>query len=490
MKLDFATLNAMRQRNPAWRLLCSDHAPLVLSFLHQVFVQPNVRSMEAETMAEALEDCLYTVRQQVGSTAFPRSAREYLEDWASPDKEWLRKFYKPGTENAVFDLTPATEKALSWLEQLAERNFVGTESRLRTLFDLLQQMNEGTQSDPEQRLTDLRQRRQELDAEIARIENGTVTLLDDTSIKERFTQFARMARDLLADFREVEHNFRRLDRNVRERVALWDGTKGALLDDILAQHDLINNSDQGRSFQAFWNFLMSSSRQEELSRNLEHILSLPVIAALNPDPRLRRIHYDWLEAGEHTQRTVAQLSQRLRQFLDNQTRQETRRIMEILHNIETRALTARSFMQQTPPDDAFIELDAMSTTPDLIMERPLYTPPLPTILHIDPMPNTGMEDADPTALYKQVIIDRTRLSTHIQAALEKTSRISLATLLQRYPLQQGLSELVAYLQLSSERFESRIDEKTYDHVSWQTFLADGSLITRSATLQRVVFVRS
>ena len=41
MALDFTTLNSMRQHNPAWRLLCSDHAPLILSFLHQVFVRPH-----------------------------------------------------------------------------------------------------------------------------------------------------------------------------------------------------------------------------------------------------------------------------------------------------------------------------------------------------------------------------------------------------------------------------------------------------------------
>lgn len=490
MALDFTTLNSMRQHNPAWRLLCSDHAPLILSFLHQVFVRPNVRSLKAEDMAEALEDTLYALRQQMEDTAFPRTARDYLEDWASPDKGWLRKFYQHGTENAVFDMTPATEKALSWLEQLAERSFVGTESRLRTLFDLLRQMNEGTQSDPEQRLADLRQRRDEIDAEIARIQSGDVSLMDDTGIKERFSQFTRMARDLLADFREVEHNFRRLDRAVRERVALWDGTKGALLDEILTQHDLINNSDQGRSFQAFWNFLMSSSRQEELSQQLDHILSLPVIAALHPDPRLRRIHYDWLEAGDHTQRTVAQLSHRLRQFLDDQSRQETRRIMDILHNIEARALAARSYLPDCPPDENLTELESMAATPDLIMERPLYAPPLPTLLSLDPLPDDAAEAADPMALYEQVVVDRLRLTENIQQALAEAPQVSLAALLRRYPLEQGLSELVAYLQLSSERFESLIDEKTSDHVSWDIMSADGSIITRNATLQRVIFVRS
>jgi hypothetical protein len=56
---------------------------------------------------------------------------------------------------------------------------------------------------------------------------------------------------------------------------------------------------------------------------------------------LKRVHYDWLAAGEHAQRTVAQLSQQLRRFLDDQALLENRRIMEILRVIEAQALTVR-----------------------------------------------------------------------------------------------------------------------------------------------------
>ena len=49
MSLDYATLNLLRQNHPAWRLLCSDHAPLVASFLERAFVTPNRRAIaEAE----------------------------------------------------------------------------------------------------------------------------------------------------------------------------------------------------------------------------------------------------------------------------------------------------------------------------------------------------------------------------------------------------------------------------------------------------------
>jgi len=297
--------------------------------------------MAQADLTEALEDELFALREQLGAEAFPKSALDYLNDWAHIEKGWLRKFYAQGSDEPQFDLTPATEKAIVWLGTLTARSFVGTESRLLTLFDLLKQMSEGTETDPQARITELHKRRDELDAEIARVVAGNIPLLDDTALKDRFQQFMALARELLTDFREVEHNFRGLDRRVRERIALWEGAKGALLEDIMGERDAIADTDQGRSFRAFWDFLMSSSRQEELSALLDRVLSLPPVAELKPDARTRRVHYDWLEAGEHTQRTVAQLSQQLRRFLDDQAWLENRRIMDILHGIEAKALALR-----------------------------------------------------------------------------------------------------------------------------------------------------
>ena len=122
MNLDYATLDALRSHHPAWRLLRSDHAPLVASFLHRVFIKPNVRVVAAADLIEALEDELYALRQQWGEDAFPRNGQDYLNEWASTEKGWLRKFYRQDSDEPQFDLTPATEKAISWLGQLSERS--------------------------------------------------------------------------------------------------------------------------------------------------------------------------------------------------------------------------------------------------------------------------------------------------------------------------------------------------------------------------------
>ena len=491
MSLDFATLDMVRQKHPAWRLLRSDHAPLIASFLHRVFIVPNIRVMAQADLAEALEDELFGLRERLGTDAFPKPAMDYLNDWAADEKGWLRKFYRQGSDEPHFDLTPATEKAIVWLGTLTERAFVGTESRLLTLFTLLKQMNEGSETDPQTRVAELQKRRDEIDAEMARILAGDIPTLSDTALKDRFQQFMTLARELLTDFREVEQNFRHLDRRVRERIALWDGAKGALLEEIMGERDAIADSDQGRSFRAFWDFLMSGSRQEELTQLLERVLTLPAVAELRPEPRIRRIHYDWLEAGEHTQRTVALLSQQLRRFLDDQTWLENRRIMDILHDIEASALALRD----TPSAGNFMQLDDIGADIELPMERPMYTPPLRLILS-DMILENGDEDIETAALFSQVVIDKASLSRHIRNALQERSQVTLRELIEAEPLQHGLAELIAYLQLANDVFTTVIDEDVNDVIVWRSIHPGDSEKTIPVTeamkqvrLPRVIFVR-
>jgi hypothetical protein len=484
MSLDFVTLDLLRQRHPAWRLLRSDHAPLIASFLQRVFITPNERVMAQANLVEALEDELFALRERLGPAAFPRPGLEYLNEWAAPERGWLRKFYPQGSDEAHFDLTPATEKVITWLATLTERTFVGTESRLLTLFELLRQMSHGSETDPEARIAELERRRGEVDGEIERIRSGDVPVLDDTSIRDRFQQFLQLARELLADFREVEHNFRGLDRRVRERIALWQGGKGALLEEIMGERDAIADSDQGRSFRAFWDFLMSRRRQEEFSELIERVLSLPAVAELRPDARTRHVHYDWLEAGEHTQRTVAELSRQLRRFLDDQAWLENRRIMDILRGIEAKAIALR----ESQPPGPVMSIAETSAAIEMPMERPLYTPSVkPQITDIEL--ESGDVELDAAALFSQVVVDKARLARHIRHTLQVRSQVTLRELCEMQPLQQGLAELVAYLQLAGDGFRSVVDEDTTDTIAWTGGGRSGQPYAKQARVPRVIFVR-
>lgn len=480
MDMSHEALASLRKNHPAWRLLRADSSPLVSSFLHRVFIVPNIREIAQVDLLEALDDELFALRERLGDESYPRDAQDYLNDWADNAQGWLRKFYPKNSDEPHYDLTPATEKGIRWLAGLTERSFIGTESRLLTLFDLLQQIVAGSETDPKVRIAELRKKRRAIDAEIKQIQAGDIPLLDETALRDRFQQFVMMAGELLSDFREVEQNFRLLDRRVRERIALWEGSKGELLEDILHECDDITESDQGKSFRAFWDFLMSSSRQEALTDLLDQVMALSPIAESRPDSRLRRVHYDWLEAGEHTQRTVAQLSSQLRRFLDDKAWLENKRIMEILRSIKS---NARDTMQQ-PAQDLGMLMDDMKVEFTLPMERPLYQPPLQTVIDAVQL-EMGQEDDDVGALFSQVVVDKGRLKQVLAQALQEHSQISLADLLREHPLQHGLAELVIWLQIASDMAQCMIDDTQEDVVQWQTEQG----LVKQAHLPHVLFVR-
>jgi len=123
-------------------------------------------------------------------------------------------------------MSPATEKAIEWLQALAPQPLVGTESRLLTLLQLLRDLATGAQDDPTARIRELARRRDEIEREIERVREGRAGPLDMTQVKERYAQIADTARRLLADFRQVEENFRMLDGETRERIATSTQPKG------------------------------------------------------------------------------------------------------------------------------------------------------------------------------------------------------------------------------------------------------------------------
>jgi len=304
--------------------------------------------------------------------------------------------------------------------------------------------------------------------------------MDDTRLRERFLQMSDTARGLLADFRQVEQNFRDLDRQVRETVAAWDGSKGDMLAQVFGEHDAITDTDQGRTFRAFWDFLMSPSRQEELSTLLERVMALDPVRELEPDPRLQRVHYDWLEAGEATLRTVARLSEQLRRYLDDQAWLENRRIMQLLHKVERHALAVREAPAQTPG----MTVDELAPSVTLPLERPLYRPPLKPRIEQNELA-TGDADLDAGALFDQFYVDRAALRSRLQQALQTRDQISLAALLEHSPLERGLAELVTWLALAADDPSALIDEAGECEVSWR----DDHGMVRRATVPDVLFSR-
>ncbi|HMR96237.1 MAG TPA: DUF3375 domain-containing protein [Microthrixaceae bacterium] len=473
--MNFDEVEHLRTRHAAWRLLTSSNVALVLSFLGRVFVDANDSNIPAQRLIDELDDELYALNDRLRGEddeepRFPRPAKQYLEDWASTDKGWLRRFYPPGSDEPHYDLTPAVEKALAWVDDLRARSFIGTESRLSTIFELLRQMVHGADENPAARLADLERRRAVIDAEIAQLKAGDVVLADEVTQRDRYQQFARTARELLSDFRQVEANFRDLDRDLREQIALWEGSKGELLDDLFTNRRGITDSDQGRSFRAFYDLLLSSEKQAELTDLLARLHAIDAISDL--DPRLARVHYDWIDASERTQGTVRRLSEQLRRFLDDQVWMENRRVFDLLHSIEVKAIQARD-LHGTDAVDAAVAMDLDDTVVPVVlpMERPLYRRVRTTGLASTPV-EVGVADLDRSVLFDQLHVDRDALLRTILERLGPRQEIRLDEVVAAVPLEQGLAELIGYLSIDEPQLTMHFDPDERVQVRW-TAAVDG-----------------
>jgi flagellar motility protein MotE (MotC chaperone) len=489
--VNYEEIEHLRTRHAAWRLLSSTNVALVLSFLSRVFVDGNGSNIAARRLIDELDDEIFALNQRLNSGGddeprFPRPAKDYLDDWASNEKGWLRRFYPPGSDEPHYDLTPAVERALAWVDGLQVRSFIGTESRLTTIFELLRQMVRGADEDPTARLADLERRGAAIDAEIAQVKSGYVQLADSVTQRDRYQQFARTARELLSDFRQVEENFRGLDRDLREQIALWEGSKGDLLEDLFTNRRGITDSDQGRSFRAFYDLLLSSEKQNELADLLRRLHEIGEIEDL--DPRLARVHYDWIEASERTQVTVRRLSEQLRRFLDDQVWMENRRVFDLLHAIEVKAIRARDFSGADSLDSAVrMDVEGMSVPVALPMERPLYKRVRITGLAADPV-DVGVADLDRSQLFDQLHVDRDALLVTVLERLGARHSIRLDEVVSVSPIENGLAELIGYLSIDEPDLSVEFDGGERMTVKWvaERVLSEGRHSAESAdTFERV-----
>lgn len=87
-------------------------------------------------------------------------------------------------------------------------------------------------------------------------------------------------------------------------------------------------------------------------------------------------------------------------------------------------------------------------------------------------------------LFEQVYVDKERLRNRLRRELLSRPQIGLDELLERYPLEQGLAELIAWLSLANESKTVTDTERTIT-IEW----ADSEGSMRRARLHSLVFLR-
>lgn len=445
--MDFAKAYALYKNDKTLQILRAEHFPLLISFFHLVFKQQDRIFYHQQDLRNILSDYLYSLEQQ-GIDDYKNDPLDYLQQWAK--QGYLRRYYDVGDE-PVYELTPATENALKWLEDLNKQQFVGTHSRLLQLFSILKQIVNKTAS-PYDRVKKLEEDRQKLDKEIEDAKRGVYEKTDDTRLREDYLLAEETAKRLLADFRQIEQNFRELDKDTRQAIIKSSLTKGKLLDDIFSKQDFLWNTDQGKSFKAFWEFLMSRSMQEELELLITKINELPAIKPIKRDPTIDRLKTNLVEAGDKVNRTNDGLLEQLRKFVEQKSLLESKRILLSIDRIESLLLELKDTIDTGLP---LLTIDG-HFKPVFIMDRPLFRPPVKIIFQ-DTEIKEGQSDAETDALYEQFFIDIELLKANIRTLLKNKAHVTLEEILLHYKPSKGIAEVLGYMQIASRENKHLID---------------------------------
>ena len=484
--MEYTAIKRELETSPTLKLLRKGNAALILSFLYRQFKQVQRVSLSQIDLESRLGDYLEYL-QDIEPNTYPQKPKEYLNEWC--EDRLLRKTFDSSSDEPLFTLTPETEKAIAWLEDLQQKDeFVGTESRFLQIFALLKETQERSTTDIEVRITQLENERDRLQQEIDQIrETGTVERYTQTQLQERFLFANQVARQLIADFKDVEQNFRKLARTVQEAQLQQDTRKGAVISRVLDADQELKDSPQGRSFYAFWNFLMSADKRQELKDMIQNVYQLEELKPLAQEYRLLyHIEGSLLDASEYVVRSNHRLTEKLRQMLDERNMRENRRVAELINDVQRLALQQAVKHEPTQPD--FWELEGEPIT-HLIMTRPLHTleeSETPTFsLDFTNLKDLAL-DEEITELCQQFYLDEDLLAQRIAQTLEHSSTISLMDLIQLYPVTQGLPEIVAYVAIAAKFEQHSINLSTIESLTIDS-LEDEKPI--SLTVPQIIFRR-
>lgn len=472
-------LKNLKNNHTAIQLINADNFPMIAGFFYHAFKSTQTQSLNESTILTKLDDYLYLLNQGYEEIKYPKKAKDYLDDFSHQNRGYLRKYYAYESDEPIYELTPDIEKLLEWTEGLAKQEFVATESKVKTIMNLLKELEFETNLSDEERISVLEAQKRTIDKEIEAIQSSQDLRFDERKIKEHFMQIQKNSSELLSDFRQIEYNFRALNHEAKEAIANATSAKGEVLEEIFKIEDDIRHSNQGESFYAFWDFLMDVNQIEELDRLLINLYNIPLIEQMDSSRKIENLKYSLLSGGEKSHKVLTKLIEQLRRFIDDKLWVENRRILELAGSIEKSAMEIK---EKPPTQREFFSIDGVKIVVESIASKELFIPTAKESFEHEI--KDDILEMDLSKLYAQVYVDESLLHQNIKKLLQQRSQFTLKELGAVYPIKKGLSELVVYLKIA-QNMQNAYIETQKDTI----MVEDEDKNRKRVIMNRVVFVQ-
>lgn len=486
--MDINQLVQTLNNSPSVKLLKMRSAEFFLAFVTSVFDEQ--MAIGEEKLQMLLENRLDNQREDITDEDInietlgesnETKAKRLIKEWT--DKGLFANYQNEDGE-IIYELSSHTSKVIDWVTSLKKEEYIGTESKFKTLFSQLKDLVEFSNEDREKRLELLRQKKEDIERQIESLEMGEeIEVYEDYQIEPRYNSLNKLAKELLSDFKEVDDNFKKIIKQIYKRQTENEGKKD-ILNYVFDAYAELKDSQQGKSFYAFWEFLLSSELQKEWDELTD--LLYKTLDKRNIDSKdkfLKEMKKHLFDAGEKVSKTNDRMSEKLSLIIRNNGNSDTQATKQVINDIKKMLLNTAQNKERnnTSLNYEVIELN-------LPTERQLNLTPkqeveynnIPTEADLD---INELERIDKLYNYHQ--IDRRILRKRIDIILRENTQTTLAEVIeQNNGIEKGLSELFGYIAILKEYKTIVSDNRTQEIIfsKNKTITIPEIIILNSATL--------
>ena len=337
--MDINQLVQTLNNSPSVKLLKMRSAEFFLAFVTSVFDEQ--MAIGEEKLQMLLENWLDNqhediIDEDINIETLGESneakAKRLIKEWT--DKGLFANYQNEDGE-IIYELSSHTNKVIDWVTSLKKEEYIGTESKFKTLFSQLKDLVEFSNEDREKRLELLRQKKEDIERQIESLEMGEeIEVYEDYQIEPRYNSLNKLAKELLSDFKEVDDNFKEIIKQIYKRQTDNEGKKN-ILNYIFDAYAELKDSQQGKSFYAFWEFLLSSELQKEWDELTD--LLYKTLDKRNIDSKdkfLKEMKKHLFDAGEKVSKTNDRMSEKLSLIIRNNGNSDTQATKQVINDIK------------------------------------------------------------------------------------------------------------------------------------------------------------
>ncbi|WP_344808960.1 DUF3375 domain-containing protein [Allohahella marinimesophila] len=326
-----------RRQHPAWLLLASPRAPLLLSCLQSLFTEGS-GEIPIEDAREALASIL---SEHANDEAMAINSSDYSSEAQKELRAWVRKGLIIERDGLIM-ATDALEKALTFASSLDNRLMTSTASRLSTVQREIENLESRLDPDPASRAAHIRQQIQRLERELTAIAQGDFEVLEGPRAQEGIREVYSLATSLLSDFRRVEDSYREADKALRHSIISDEHHRGEIVDKLLDSHDHLLQTSEGQVFHSFHQQLGRSVELDAMKLRLRKILRNPATQKALTLPQaseLRWLLYRLVKDSERVIQARARSERDVKGFLETGLAAEHHRVGRLLNDLLGEALS-------------------------------------------------------------------------------------------------------------------------------------------------------